>query len=132
MLSYDFQVIALFNANEHEQAIQRIRELSSTPHTDPIPFRIVEVSILPRSVPGAATNKIFLRFAHQAYLHVELGRIALQDDVLNFGMHEIILPKLHADDVASAVDHFTTAVNASSFFFGLPIHTKYEVFIEVR
>lgn len=77
MHSDGFQVIALFNANEHDQAIQRIWELSSTPHNDPIPSRIVEVCILPRSVPGAAADNIFLRFAHQAYLHVELGRIAL-------------------------------------------------------
>lgn len=108
MLSDGFQVIALFNANEHDQAIQRIGELSSTPHNDPIPSRIVE-----------------------AYLHVELGRIALQDEHLDFGLEEIIPPTLHADDVASAVGHFTTAVNASSFFFGLSIHTKYEVFTEL-
>lgn len=107
-LLFLIKVIALFNANEHDQAIQRIGELSSTPHNDPIPSRIVE-----------------------AYLHVELGRIALQDEHLDFGLEEIIPPTLHADDVASAVGHFTTAVNASSFFFGLSIHTKYEVFTEL-
>lgn len=141
MLSDGFQVIALFNANEHDQAIQRIRELSSTPHNDPIPSRIVEVSILPRSVPGAAADNFFLRFARQAYLHVKLGRFALQgepldlefqDEHLDIGLEEIIPPNLDADDVASAVGHFTTAVNASSYFFGLSIHTKYGVFTEVR
>lgn len=92
-LLFLIKVIALFNVNEHDRAIQRIGELSSTPHNDPIPSRIVE-----------------------AYLHVELGRIALQGENLDFVLEEIIPPKLHADDVASAVGHFTTAVNASSFF----------------
>jgi len=57
-LSYGFQVIALFNANKHDEAIQRIGELSSTLYNDPIPFRIVE-----------------------AYLHVKLGSIALDDTI---------------------------------------------------
>ncbi|KIK44029.1 hypothetical protein CY34DRAFT_11345 [Suillus luteus UH-Slu-Lm8-n1] len=94
VLSDGFQVIALFNANEHDQVIQRIRELSSTPHNDPIPSRIVE-----------------------AYLHVKLGRFALQGEPLDLGfqdehldieLEEIIPPNLDADDVASAVGHFTS------------------------
>ncbi|KAG2055795.1 WD40 repeat-like protein [Suillus hirtellus] len=101
-LLFLIKVIALFNANKHDEAIQCIGELSSTLYNDPIPFRIVE-----------------------AYLHVKLGSIALDDTI--FGP----VPPLCPHKVASAIDHFTTAVNASSFFFGLPIHTKYEVFIEL-
>jgi hypothetical protein len=93
------------------------------------------VSIVPQSVQGSATETIiFLCFAHQAYLHVVLGKMALRDgEVPEFGTNEVIpLPELRAYNIVSAVDHFTAAVNASSFFFGSPIHTKYEVFTEVR
>jgi hypothetical protein len=59
--------------------------------------------------------------------------MALRDgEVPEFGTNEVIpLPELRAYNIVSAVDHFTAAVNASSFFFGSPIHTKYEVFTEV-
>lgn len=103
-LLFLIKVIALFNARRHDEAIQRIGELSqaSTLYNDPIPSRIVET-----------------------YLHVELGSIALNNTI--FGP----VPPLCPHKLASAIDHFTTAVSASSFFFGLPIHTKYEVFIEL-
>ncbi|KAG2153794.1 uncharacterized protein EDB93DRAFT_1134838, partial [Suillus bovinus] len=101
-LIFLIKIIALFNENEHDQAMQRIGELASTPCNDPIPSRIVE-----------------------AYLHVKLGRTALRDYNSN-----VKFP-IQLQEIASAIDHLTTAVNASSFFFGLPIHTKYEVFIEL-
>lgn len=47
-LSYGFQSIALFSANEHRDAIMRIKELASTSSSDvdPIPCCIVEVRIV--------------------------------------------------------------------------------------
>jgi WD40 repeat protein len=83
------KAIALFNANEHEEAIQRVQELAADfPDTDPLACRVVE-----------------------AYLHVQLGTIAL--DATHFN---------------DAVGHFTTAVNASGFFSQSPIHSTYEEF----
>lgn len=73
-LSYGFQVIALFNANKHDEAIQRIGELSSTLYNDPIPFRIVEVSIVPRSVPGSAADTIFLGFRTSGVSSCQTGQ----------------------------------------------------------
>jgi hypothetical protein len=56
-----------------------------------------------------------LLFVHQAYLHVQLGNIALN------GARN-----------SEAVEHFTAAVNASAFFYKLPIHSMYEEFVVVR
>jgi hypothetical protein len=45
LLHYEFQAIALFNANEHEEAIQRVQELAvDFPDIDPLACRAVEVS----------------------------------------------------------------------------------------
>jgi tetratricopeptide (TPR) repeat protein len=81
--------IALFNANEHQEAILRIGELATCPNVDPVACRIVE-----------------------AYLRVQLGNIALDGTRYN-----------------EAIEHFTAAVNASTFFYKLPIHLMYEEFV---
>jgi hypothetical protein len=58
---------------------------------------------------------ISLPFVHQAYLRVQLGNIALDGARLN-----------------EAVEHFTAAANASTFFYKLPIHLMYDEFVAVR
>jgi hypothetical protein len=58
---------------------------------------------------------ILLPFVNQAYLRVQLGNIALGDTRYN-----------------EAIEHFTAAVNASAFFYKLPIHLIYEEFVVVR
>ncbi|KAG2066426.1 WD40 repeat-like protein [Suillus decipiens] len=83
------KAIALFNANEHQEAMLRIGELATCPNVDLIACRIVE-----------------------AYLRVQLGNIALGG-----GRHN------------EAVEHFTAAVNASTFFYRLPIHLTYDEFV---
>ncbi|KAG1794651.1 uncharacterized protein HD556DRAFT_1536098 [Suillus plorans] len=83
------QTIALFNANEHQEAILRIRELAACPYVNPVACHIVE-----------------------AYLRVQLGNIALEG-------------ARHSE----AVEHFTAAVNASNFFYKLPIHLIYDEFV---
>ncbi|KAG2351133.1 hypothetical protein BDR07DRAFT_1446605 [Suillus spraguei] len=83
------KAIALFNANEHQEAMSRIGELAACPNINPVACRIVE-----------------------AYLRVQLGNIALDGVRYN-----------------EAVKHFTSAVNASTFFYKLPIHSTYDEFI---
>ncbi|KAG2749923.1 hypothetical protein P692DRAFT_201464203 [Suillus brevipes Sb2] len=83
------KAIALFNANEHQEAILRIGELATCPDVDPVACRIVE-----------------------AYLRVQLGNMALDGARHN-----------------EAVEHFTAAVNASAFFYKMPIHSMYEEFV---
>jgi len=83
------KTIALFNANEHQEAILRIRELAACPYVNPVACHIVE-----------------------AYLRVQLGNIALEG-------------ARHSE----AVEHFTAAVNASNFFYKLPIHLIYDEFV---
>ena len=47
LLHCSFQAIALFNANQHENAIARVQELASVfPNADTLACRIVEVSIM--------------------------------------------------------------------------------------
>ncbi|KAG2360084.1 hypothetical protein BDR07DRAFT_1413286 [Suillus spraguei] len=48
----------------------------------------------------------------EAYLRVQLGNIALDGARYN-----------------EAVEHFTAAVNASTFFYKLPIHLTYDKFV---
>ncbi|KAG1784769.1 uncharacterized protein HD556DRAFT_1314791 [Suillus plorans] len=83
------QTIALFNANEHQEAILRIRELAASPDVDPVACHIVE-----------------------AYLRVQMGNIALEGARYN-----------------EAVEHFTAAANASTFFYKSPIHVTYDEFV---
>jgi hypothetical protein len=83
------KAIALFNADEHQEAMLRIGELAACPNVDPVACRIVE-----------------------SYLRVKLGNMALN------GAHH-----------NEAVEHFTAAVNASTFFYKLPIHLMYDEFI---
>jgi hypothetical protein len=50
--NYGFQAIALFNANEHEEAIQRVQELAADfPDTDPLACHVVEVSAMHSTKP---------------------------------------------------------------------------------
>ena len=47
MLHYSFQAIALFNANQHAEAILRVQELAAArPDADTLACCIVEVSIM--------------------------------------------------------------------------------------
>ena len=47
LLHYCFQAIALFNANQHEDAILRVQELAAAcPNADTLACRIVEVGIM--------------------------------------------------------------------------------------
>jgi hypothetical protein len=66
-------------------------------------------------VPGSFADTVFLRFAYYAYLRVQAGIIALNCKRYN-----------------EAIDQFTAAVNASKSFVKIEIHSKYEVFTEVR
>jgi tetratricopeptide (TPR) repeat protein len=83
------KAIALFNANEHQEAFLRIGELATCSDVDPVACRVVE-----------------------AYLRAQLGNIALN------GVR-----------YTEAVEHFTAAVNASTFFYRLPIHLMYDEFV---
>lgn len=81
------KAIVLFNANEHEEALQRVQELAvDFPDIDPLACCVVE-----------------------AYLYVQLGTIASDGSRYD-----------------EAVDHFTTAVNASAAFRNSAIHLMYE------
>ncbi|KAJ8595030.1 hypothetical protein M405DRAFT_871979 [Rhizopogon salebrosus TDB-379] len=84
------KAITLFNANQHQQAISRVQELAvACPNADILACRVVE-----------------------AYLHVQLGINALDDEC-------------HRD----AADHFTTAINSGFFASKHSIHLEYEVFV---
>jgi len=83
------KAIALFNANEHQEAMLRIGELTVCSDVDPVACRVVE-----------------------AYLRAQLGNIALN------GVR-----------YTEAVEHFTAAANASTFFYRLPIHLMYDEFV---
>jgi hypothetical protein len=60
-------------------------------------------------------TQIFLALAHQAYLHVQLGKQALDD-----ARHD------------EAANHFTAAVNTSGSLSKLSIHSRYDDFVVVR
>jgi hypothetical protein len=50
---YDFQAIALFNANQHENAMSRIQQLADAcPNADILACRVVEVSVMLTIKPG--------------------------------------------------------------------------------
>jgi len=116
VLHCGFQAIALFNANEHQEALLRIGELAACPNVDPVACRIVEVSTIRSIALGPCAVTYFSRpFVHQAYLHVQLGNIALDGARYN-----------------EAVEHFTAAANASTFFYKSPIHLMYDEFVAVR
>ncbi|KAG0698231.1 WD40-repeat-containing domain protein [Suillus ampliporus] len=56
-LHYGFQVIAMFNADQHEEAILHVRELAATCHNDDtLPCRIVEAYLLVRLGMNAMDN----------------------------------------------------------------------------
>ncbi|KAG0700212.1 hypothetical protein DFH29DRAFT_1056381 [Suillus ampliporus] len=76
--------IAMFNADQHEEAILCVQKLTAVcPNNDTLACRVVE-----------------------AYLCIQLGT--------------------NAADHNKAADHFTAAVNASTFSSALPIHSIYE------
>ncbi|KAG2160223.1 uncharacterized protein EDB93DRAFT_47699 [Suillus bovinus] len=81
---------ALFNADQHEEAMIRVQELAE-------------------ACPSADTRACWVV---KAYLHVELGNHASDD-----ARHK------------EAANHFTAAVNISSSFSKLAIHSKYEDFV---
>lgn len=110
-----FQAIALFNANNHEEAMRFVQELAAWPNADPLASRVVEVSNIRLSKPRFVCSLILLCFAHQAYLRVQLGNIAMDNALYK-----------------EAVDHFTAAVNAGAFFSKSDIHSMYEGFVVVR
>ncbi|KAG0703991.1 hypothetical protein DFH29DRAFT_1039962 [Suillus ampliporus] len=84
------KAIAIFNADQHEEAILRVRELGAArPNDDILACRVVG-----------------------AYLLVQLGINAMDD-----GRHD------------EAADHFTAAVNDSTFSSSSPIHSMYEDFV---
>jgi hypothetical protein len=50
---YDFQAIALFNANQHRDAFSRIQQLvNACPNADILACHVVEVSIMYTIKPG--------------------------------------------------------------------------------
>jgi len=57
LLHYDFQAIALFNANQHEEAMLRVKELvTACPNADILACSVVEVSIMHSIKPGCAST----------------------------------------------------------------------------
>ncbi|KAG1888594.1 hypothetical protein F4604DRAFT_1569692 [Suillus subluteus] len=100
--------VALFNANQHKDAMLRVQELAAVcPKADTLACRVVEVSFM-----CSCVTPIFLNSAHQAYLCVHLGTNAL-----DAGRH------------SEAADHFTAAVKVSAVTSQLAIHSKYQVFV---
>jgi len=60
LLRYDFQAIALFNANQHEEAMLRVKELiAACPNADILACSVVEVSIMHSIKPGLRVNTDF-------------------------------------------------------------------------
>lgn len=81
------KAILIFNANQHEEAILRVRKLAAaSPNDNTLACRVVE-----------------------AYLHVQLG-----------------INALNGTRYDEAADHFTAAVNSSTFSSNLDIHIIYE------
>jgi len=94
----------------------RVGELATCPNIDPVACRIVEVSTMRSIALGPYAVTYFSHpIVYQAYLRVQLGNIALGSARYN-----------------EAVEHFTAAVNASTFFYKLPIHLMYDEFVAVR
>lgn len=109
LLHNSFQVIALFNADQCEDAMSRVQELIDTcPSADTHACRIVKVSI---------THSIrkLTNFAHQAYLCLQLGINAWDSE-----RHE------------EAIACFADAVETSAFSSKWDIHAIYEDFVVVR
>ena len=60
LLHYGFQAIALFNANQHEEAMQRVEELlKACPNADILACGVVKVSIMHSIKPGLRVNTDF-------------------------------------------------------------------------
>ncbi|KAG1817516.1 uncharacterized protein BJ212DRAFT_1269921 [Suillus subaureus] len=116
LLQHNPQAVALFNGNQHEDAMLRVQELAAVcPKTDTLACRVVEVSFM-YFVTSAKSrfvrDRIFLNSARQAYLCVLLGT-----NVSDGGRH------------SEAADHFTAAVKASACTSQLDIHSKYQDFV---
>jgi hypothetical protein len=60
LLHYGFQAIALFNANQHDEAMLRVEELlSACPNADILACSVVKVSIMYSIKPGLRVNTDF-------------------------------------------------------------------------
>lgn len=105
----------MFNANKDEEQLLLVQELAVRPNADPLACRVVEVSVMYSIKPGFVRSLHFPRFAHQAYLRLQLGKIAMDG-------------ALHREAAA----HFTAAVSASASFAKLDVHSMYEDFVVVR
>jgi len=111
-----FQAISLFNANQHEEAMQRIQQLAvACPHVDALACRVVEVSTSYSIEFTLIYSHSFFQTSHQAYLHIQLGINALNDSY-----HD------------EAADHFTAAINTGMLMYNQVIRSQYEVFVVVR
>ncbi|KAG1756373.1 uncharacterized protein EDB91DRAFT_1092335, partial [Suillus paluster] len=56
------KVIAFLNASEYEEAMLRVEDLVATPNADPLPCRIVEVTILRSVKPKFMCRHFFCAF----------------------------------------------------------------------
>jgi hypothetical protein len=110
-----FQAIALFNANRIKEALLRVDRLSADSSSDPIACGIVVVSLAFTITLMFVRRLIGVHFVHQASLRFQLGTIAL-----NGGRH------------SEAVEHFTAAVEASTFLAQSAPPSSCEVFTVVR
>ena|SRR6267154_161301 len=115
MIHYGFQAIALFNADEHVNALDRVRQLAADcPNADTLACRVVEVSIVLSLKPRFVGTDFSELRADQAYLNVQMG-----EDALKSGRY------------SEAADRFTAAVNNGAFSFKSAIHSTYEDFVVV-
>jgi hypothetical protein len=114
VLHCGYQATALFNAYRHADAIHRVQELAaSSPDVDTtFACGIADVSIMHPT--GLC---VFLNFAHQVYMHVQLGTNVLEGARPN--------PK-------AAARHFTTAVDACASLSKSATRSKYEDFVVAR
>jgi hypothetical protein len=114
VLHCSYQATALFNADRHAEAIDHVQELAASSGDVDTTFAcgIADVSIM-----QPTGLFVFLNFAHQVYMYVQLGTKALEGSRPN--------PK-------AAAGHFTTAVNACASLSKSATRSKYEDFVVVR
>ncbi|KAG2134216.1 hypothetical protein BD769DRAFT_1774311 [Suillus cothurnatus] len=109
------KAVALFNANQHEDAMLRVQELVAVcPKADTLACRVVEVSFMCSVIsaePRFVRNTEFLNSTYQAYLCVQLGTNASDG-----GRH------------SEAADYFTAAVKANAFTSQSAVQFKYQDF----
>ncbi|KAG0703993.1 hypothetical protein DFH29DRAFT_404756 [Suillus ampliporus] len=96
------KAIAIFNADQHEEAINRVRELAAArPNDDALACRIVE-----------------------AYMYVRLG-INAMDSAAEVRFSPVLWHACHNE----AADYFIAAVNSTVFSSASAIHSMYEDFV---